>query len=419
MRRFFLVLLLFFASVLLFGQSNSYAFVIYAEGYDMSIFRNGELTTYDVIADDVIGMPLLPGDLVQTDADTFVEIQVMPARTVLKVAENTTFEIDSIGGAGGGVFQMSYGRLRARVERITTNDPFEIRGQGAIAGVRGTDFGYDLVVNRESASNQVETKVYCFEGQVEVSENVQSEETAAEQVEQAPRPTPVLISANEMVSVVTELPPETVEEGDEDLEVPAITPAPAPKVISFQTQSIEEEIQKFWTTENFKEEAVNPDLVEERFPGIGEQVRVLSEESRQYEEMQRMRREGLLGTDDVFVAADVVPDEPVIEEVTREPEEVTMVDPLPEDRVRRIITSEDATSPRVRARTAGNWLTGLGLVLGGAGTAYTYLVDGIQSVDAIEEVPAGSPGTAMAMSGTILITSGLISYLVSLFLPAQ
>ncbi|MFW5827489.1 MAG: hypothetical protein ACOCU4_05335, partial [Alkalispirochaeta sp.] len=69
-------------SLSMYAQNDPYAFVIYADGYNMSVYRNDELLTYDVLVDDVIGMPLLQGDLVQTDPDTFVEIQVMPSRTV-------------------------------------------------------------------------------------------------------------------------------------------------------------------------------------------------------------------------------------------------------------------------------------------------------------------------------------------------
>ncbi|MFW6250557.1 MAG: FecR domain-containing protein, partial [Alkalispirochaetaceae bacterium] len=147
MRRLFLLLLLitFLLASVSAQEREAYAFVIYAEGYDMTIFRNEELLTYDVLRDNVIGMPLLPGDLIQTDPETFVELQVMPSRTVIKVAENTTFRIEEIGGAGGGSFDLAYGRLRAKVDRIAGNEEFQIRGRSAVAGVRGTDFGYDFV----------------------------------------------------------------------------------------------------------------------------------------------------------------------------------------------------------------------------------------------------------------------------------
>ncbi len=409
------------------AQDESFAFVIYAEGFDMSIYRNGELTTYDVVADTVIGMPLLAGDLVQTDADTFVEIQVMPSRTVIKVAENTTFEIEQIGGSGGGVFDMRYGRLRARVERLSSNDPFEIRGQGAVAGVRGTDFGYDLVVNRESITSEIETKVYCFEGEVEVKENVAEpslDETPGETGEAVAETAgtqeeSVFISANEMVNVITEVPTEMLEEADELVAEGEGEPAdataepapePRPRKVSFQTRTIEDEIQEFWTEKNFKEEAVDPEAVEERFPGIKEQVRILSEERRRFEELQRMRRAGLLGSGNAFVASETVVDEP--DEPERDPDEVQMAGPLPEDRVRRIVAPTGPLTMRDRARIAGHWMTGLGLVLGGAGVATAYFIDDVRSVD---DVNAGGVGTGLAMSGSVMISSGLISYLISLF----
>lgn len=157
-----LVAFLVIVPIAAFSQSrNAYAFIIYAEGQEMSVYRNDQLTTYDVVADSVIGMPLLPNDLIQTEAQTFVEIQIMPSRTVIKVAENTTFRIQTLGGDGGGVFDMRYGRLRAKVERITGNEEFEVRGSSAVAGVRGTDFGYDLTFQREGV-RALDTKIYCF-----------------------------------------------------------------------------------------------------------------------------------------------------------------------------------------------------------------------------------------------------------------
>jgi len=432
MKRFLLALMVLLPAVFSFGQGESFAFVIYAEGFDMSIFRNGELTTYDVIADGVIGMPLLAGDLVQTDADTFVEIQVMPSRTIIKVAENTTFAIEEIGGAGGGVFQMSYGRLRARVERITSADPFEIRGQGAVAGVRGTDFGYDLVVTRESVTSQIETKVYCFEGQVEVRENApasapevaepSADSSSDDEIATEPAPVvqaPVLISANQMVNVITELPPEIVAEADqlvdEGTQAENASPAPLPKNVSFQTQSIEDEITSFWTEKNFKEAAIDPDEVEQRFPGINEQVRVLSEERQRFDEMQRMRREGLLGNGNSFVASEPQVLVPVEDTRERDPREVQMADADSSDRVRRLITTDSEGTLKDQARIAGNWLTGFGLILGGTGAAVSWFIDDVRSVD---DVNAGGPGTALAVSGGMMISTGLISYLISLFTPA-
>lgn len=415
---------LFMSAIALPAQNGeAYAFVIYAEGYDMSIFRNGELTTYDVLVDDVIGMPLLPGDLVQTDAQTFVEIQVMPSRTVVKVAENTTFEIESIGGAGGGTFNMAYGRVRARVERITSEDPFQIRGYTAVAGVRGTDFGYDLVVERD-ATSELQTKVYVFEGEVDVTELDQAgtdaesgTQTPAEgggtATETAAQPQSVRIGTNEMISVVTGVPEELARQADATVDGERVAPlspsevTPSPQKVVFERSVIEEEIQDFWDEQAFRVEPVDPEKVEEAFPGIGVRVQQLSEERRRYEELQRLRREGLLLTPEELI----VDAEAEIEEAEREAEEVMLGDPLPDDRVRRIVAPIGAESAARRSIVAGHWFVGVGLALEAVGALVTWNDDGFTDYDSFSD---GGPGQGMIVGGGIFVTTGLFNYLFGL-----
>jgi len=433
------VVLVFAATATISAQSgtDAYAFVIYAEGYNMSVYRNDELTTYDVLVDDVIGMPLLPGDLVQTDNDTFVEMQVMPSRTVVKIAENTTFEIERIGGAGGGTFNMSYGRLRARVERITQDDRFEIRGFSAVAGVRGTDFGYDMVVEREAAA-EMQTKVYVFDGEVEVTESAQPDTAAVEGsdapggspdgggspdsvVPETAEPQAVRLQANEMVSVVTEVPAEVARRAEEIIEgttpgaatgetapiAPAEITPPVRKVV-FRQQQIEEEIEQFWTQQDFREDAVDPNRVEEKFPGINARVQRLSEERRRYEELQRLRREGLLGSPEELLAEAI---EPIEEEPEREPEQVALGEPLPTDRIERILMPDQGIPEAQQLRRAGHWMVGLGVALEIAGLAGAWYVDEARSY---EDIQAGGPATGMMIGGGVFIGSGLLSYLLSL-----
>lgn len=420
--RVFGVLLTFVVGVLPAQSQESYAFVIYAEGYDMSIYRNGELTSYDVLVDDVIGMPLLPGDLVQTDASTFVEIQVMPSRTVVKVAENTTFEIESIGGAGGGTFNMAYGRVRARVERITSDDPFQIRGFSAVAGVRGTDFGYDLVVERQ-ATNELQTKVYVFEGEVDVTETERDQSEPADDgtgsgdAGQAPSPVQeepqsIRISANEMVSVVSTVPPELAERADAAVGGGGTIPAeptesqvPAQKVV-FERTAIEDEIQEFWDEQAFREEPVDPSMVEEKFPGIGARVQQLTEERQRYEELQQLRRDGLLTTPGTLLAD---AQEEIEEE--REAEPVMLGDPLPTDRVQRILIPRETDSLSRQSFIAGHWFVGVGLLLEATGALVTWSEDGFTDYDSFT---AGGPGQGMMVGGGIFITTGLFNYLIGL-----
>lgn len=153
----------------LFAQVNRYGIVLYAEGTEVSIYRDGELRAYDVMRDDVLGMPLLEGDLIQTEDATFLEIQLLPSRTVVKIAENTSFRVTAVGEGGGGDIALSYGRIRARVERLSGDDEFRIRGAGYVAGVRGTDFGYDVTVSR--GSDYLRADVYVFEGEIALAED--------------------------------------------------------------------------------------------------------------------------------------------------------------------------------------------------------------------------------------------------------
>ena len=333
----------------------------------------------------------------------------MPSRTIVKVAENTTFEIESLGGAGGGTFNMNYGRLRARVDRITTNETFEIRGFSAVAGVRGTDFGYDMVVERE-ATNELQTRVYVFEGEVEVSENVAAGDEADDAEGGAP-PQTVRLGADEMVSVVTEVPASLAT--DADRQAPPdqrprdqrVEPAEAiSQPIVFQKESLQQDIQQFWVERDFQREAVEPDEVETVFPGIKARVEELTQERLQYEELQRLRREGLLHSSD----------DPVVEEaeevVVREPDAVELQEPLPEDRVRSLITPDPELGRAHQWRVAGHWLMGVGLALEIAGIATAWYADDVRSAGDLQD---GGVGTGLMIGGGIFIGSGLFSYLLS------
>ncbi|MFW5695156.1 MAG: FecR family protein [Alkalispirochaeta sp.] len=400
-------------TVSVYGQSDPYAFVIYADGYNMSVYRNDELLTYDVLVDDVIGMPLLPGDLVQTDPDTFVEIQVMPSRTVVKVAENTTFEIESLGGSGGGTFDMSYGRVRARVERLTNNETFRVRGSSAVAGVRGTDFGYDMVVEREAAE-ELRTRVYVFDGEVAVTgrEDADDPGEPAEDEEgdrSREEPQEVLIRANEMVNVVSAVPEELSRDRDEDERPISPPPAVRAQPVSFQRQAIQDDIQQFWRDQDFQEEAIDPAEVENVFPGINARVQRLSEEQRQYEELQRLRREGLLGSPDSLLSDATEDFEPI--EPDREPEPVALSDPGPNERIRRLVQPDTGRSRSQQLRTAGHWFLGTGIVLEAAGIAGAWYLDGIRDYRDLDQ---SAPGVAAMAGGGVFITSSIISYLFSL-----
>ncbi|MDC7240170.1 MAG: FecR domain-containing protein, partial [Spirochaetales bacterium] len=162
--------------------------------------------------------------------DTGVEILLNDTGTVIKVAENTTITITSIQDAGG-VFEVSYGRVRARVERLTQETPFWLGSGDTVAGVRGTDFGYDLFYDAE-APEKKNIRVYCFEGAVEVVRrmNVPEGETFVPDEDFSTGKeysSTVILRKNEMVSVDSEKPE------------------------NLKKERVEPDIRNFWETNEF------------------------------------------------------------------------------------------------------------------------------------------------------------------------
>jgi len=163
----FISTVLFFSVLPLFSQSE--AVISYAEGSEFQLVRNGQSASYDIMKDDVIGLTIQVGDQILTGENSFIEIQLNNGEGgVIKIAGNTTFSVTSLDGKGGGVFKMLFGRIRVKVAALTGDSRLWISGYDTVAGVRGTDFGYDLFYNIENKDGERETSVYCFDGAVDV-----------------------------------------------------------------------------------------------------------------------------------------------------------------------------------------------------------------------------------------------------------
>lgn len=232
--------------------SGAFAVIIYADGDSFQLLRDGRPREYDVYHPDVLGLPLYSGDRVDTYEGTYIELQLLPSRSVVKLAENTSFLIEGVASGGGGAFELAYGRVRASVSRASGTDPFEIRSRTTVAGVRGTDFGYDVI---SGEGNVVTANVYCFEGTVEV-QTVTPGEPAFGAAERQPGAS-VELAAGDMVSVVAQ-----AQEPDQ----------PQRPATQLATRPVEQAIIEFWQSNEFVEEAIEPAQVAERFPQVIESV---------------------------------------------------------------------------------------------------------------------------------------------------
>lgn len=186
--------------------------VVYAEGKDFSVIRQGNRTSYSVSDPQVIGMTVAEGDLIQTGGGTFVEVQLLPRGSVIKIAENSSFLFKALGPGGSAVsLGLLYGRFRAKVATLSGNDSFSIRAGSTVAGVRGTDFGMDSIIQPYDSQTPATVpsftpavRVYCFTGQVAVLPE------STEDVIPPSAPA-VIIKRNEEVSVDTSSPIPLVE----------------------------------------------------------------------------------------------------------------------------------------------------------------------------------------------------------------
>jgi hypothetical protein len=176
--------------------SADQALIIYASGEEIEIHdASGEV----VEVSELIGHPLGRGDTLITGEDSFVEIRLDPGRNVIKIAENTTFQLQGIEARASSIFQVFYGSVRARVQKLAKAEEFGIRGGDAIAGVRGTDFGLNVLVDRDQEDADPVTEIFCFNGKILVTPTFELPEQPA--ADAADAEGVLLLNAGEMVRV--------------------------------------------------------------------------------------------------------------------------------------------------------------------------------------------------------------------------
>lgn len=220
------VLLLVFPAFFAASQDASRAEIVYAEGRDFSLVRSGERTIYSVYDPEVLGLELYEGDLLQTGAESFLEVQLLPKGTVIKIAENSSFQFKNLGKTDETVsLGLVYGRVRAKVARLSGDERFFIRSGATVAGVRGTDFGFDAIINPDSPPDAVNTpavRVYCFSGELALLP--ETDKYSIDNDEAV-----VSVLGNELISVNT------------DTSIPVV-----------ERRAIDIETKKFWVVNDFR-----------------------------------------------------------------------------------------------------------------------------------------------------------------------
>ncbi|MCD1655250.1 FecR domain-containing protein [Treponema zuelzerae] len=205
------------------GSGAVFGSIVWAEGSTFTLLRGSSRRVYSVDDLEAIGTRLISGDILQTGPSTFLELSVREPRASIQIAENTSFlcSSDSAGRSSSG--ELHYGRIRAKVATLSGNSSFRLSTPTLVAGVRGTDFGCDLLVDQDASSAagvRMTHRVFCFSGAVLVSEITDEGSGVAAE--------PVELSGGDMVERV--------------IETGSSSEAPVP----LSSQPVSGEVEQFW-----------------------------------------------------------------------------------------------------------------------------------------------------------------------------
>ncbi len=217
------------------AEEEVFGIILYAEGDEISIYQNdGSVRVLDVFYDDIIGEPLYEGESIETDDGSYVEIQIYPSEHILKLSESTALTLDSISGSSGGSeLSLIYGSIRAKVEKLTADNYFDVRTGDTVAGVRGTDFGVDYLY--DETEGDYLTDVICFEGEIEVREKDETDSSSR-----------YSIGPDEQISVHPQF--------------------GGPPI--FRQKRLAEDRKEFWQLRDFREVPIGSESINNRFPGL-------------------------------------------------------------------------------------------------------------------------------------------------------
>jgi hypothetical protein len=159
------------ASLNLTAQES--ARIYYAEGADFALTVRGERSVFPIGVAGAGGVNLERGGIVHTGSGTFLEIQLIPSGTVIKLSENTSLVYNGLDETGRFAdVGLLYGRLRMVTGVGRGNTAAVIRAGGVSVRVGEGDLGMDYILEPETAGLTSDPRplyrVYDFRGGAEV-----------------------------------------------------------------------------------------------------------------------------------------------------------------------------------------------------------------------------------------------------------
>lgn len=99
------------------------------------------------------GMKLAVGWTVKTGKGDVAEVELVHNRTIIKIAQNTTFTVKALGGTkeAPNVLAVAAGKIRTVAGKATGSERYRVEGGAAVCGVSGTDFIFTVPENGADA----------------------------------------------------------------------------------------------------------------------------------------------------------------------------------------------------------------------------------------------------------------------------
>jgi hypothetical protein len=175
--RLFLYLALFLLTGMVFAEEYC-AVVSYAQGNAVSVYRGTQQASFQLANASIQGMPLFPGDILETASGSQLEIHIYPENIRILLDANTSLQLfppqsessqseESQNEYSQHHLDLMYGRIFIRNEEgslplVFSSGPAVAR---ALSGVTGAEY---LVSRNAPSGYAVVLKLFAFTGSLEI-----------------------------------------------------------------------------------------------------------------------------------------------------------------------------------------------------------------------------------------------------------
>jgi len=145
-------------------ESTFLGYISRVEGSGFSIYREGVFKTFDQASYPSLAYPIFLGDMLQTNADTSLEIQTLPGTGLLRVGENTSLQIPA---KGASEFKLLYGRLQVQIDELFPVKSARFSSQiTQIPGINSV-FTLDQFLDQKG---RIRDESYVFAGELQIQD---------------------------------------------------------------------------------------------------------------------------------------------------------------------------------------------------------------------------------------------------------